>query len=153
MSLLSTRDISKCIKERYPGNFLAVFPLNHLPDGIIRHFPYAMIVNMDINNLPGKHWLAIYGTHTHVEVFDPLAMELPGYLKRWILRRYGSRWSTNQMAYQHVLSDLCGAYCIWYLLERYKTGHMDQVLIGLFPGAPNFNDSLISQYFKYYCKM
>ena len=138
--------------SNYPGTFLGVFPLNRLPSGILRYYPYAMIVNTDINNLPGKHWLAIYATRTHLEVFDPLALELPGYLKRWILNRYGSRWTTNQIAYQHMFSDLCGAYCIWYLMKRHRALSMDQVLIELFPGSPDYNDAIISHYFQYYCK-
>lgn len=150
MALLSTDEIAKCMRQ-FPGNFLGVFPMNRLPKTVIRIYPFCFIVNTDHHGFPGKHWIAIYGTRTHLDVFDPLSGQLPSLLTRWIFKRYGNNWKTNKSAYQFALSTLCGAYCIWYLLHRFHATSMDHVLIRLFPGSPLINDAIIHDYFRKTC--
>ena len=150
MALLSDAEIAKCMRQ-FPGNFLGVFPMNRLPQNVIRMYPFCFIVNTDHYGFPGKHWIAVYCTRTHADVFDPLAGQLPTLLTRWVFRRYGSNWTTNKSAYQFVLSTLCGAYCIWYLFKRFYVHSMDHVVIELFPGSPQFNDSIIRDFFKMTC--
>lgn len=151
MALLTTNDITSCLRRHFKGAFLGVVPLNRLPRHVIRDFPFGFVVNTDLHGLPGRHWLAVYGTRRRVEIFDPLSTPLPSILVRWILKRFTQRWETNSRPYQGPTTTLCGAYCIWYLLTRSRRVSMQATLYPLSPVKLSANDAYVLHFYNTTC--
>ena len=97
--------------------FLGVFPMDKLPHHV-PHYPTCMVINTQSHNLPGEHWISVFITSDkRGEVFDSLGLPLSNYLIRW-LNQFTKSWQYNRKIYQRFGSDKCGAYAIYYLLNR-----------------------------------
>jgi hypothetical protein len=84
-------------------------------------YPYGLIVNTDIQAMPGKHWCAIYSdVKGHVDFFDSYGMspgENSAYIDRWINKR-AKIMNFNKKKLQGENSNVCGLYCILFLRQR-----------------------------------
>ena len=120
MSLLSNQDILDIMQYAYPLSkrvFLNVYARNELPFSI-PHYPCSLIINTDTNNLPGKHWTAIYVTKfKSAEYFDSLNQP-PLDIALW-MNKFSWKWK-RMPAYpiQSSLSLQCGRYVLYYVNER-----------------------------------
>ena len=122
-------------------SFLGVFPMDTLPDQI-PHYPACMIVNTQSHNLPGEHWITVFITKDkRGEVFDSLGLPLSNFMIRW-LNRFTKSWRYNPKIYQPLLSDKCGAYAIYYILNRL------QGKTPIFTNIPSANDELVSVFYN-----
>ena len=129
-----------CFLRHHPY-FRGTFPVNKLPP--VSQYPSCYVVNNQTENLPGQHWIAIWVDEKRVgEVFDSFGMLPPTWIQLWMNRncRY---WTYNQKLYQNPLTNLCGAYCIYYLVHRIFVVRMDGILHGL-------NDTLVRSFIKNY---
>ena len=143
---LSTQKLEKdmrCLlvsidKNKYPLNFLGVFPLDHYPFSSVlnepSHLPHPMlsstitskrkaffcIVNSDTSNKPGSHWLASFLDYSlsipYLEFFDsygfsPNIYKLPLPIDHPL-------FSYNHIQLQSNLSTVCGHYCLLFLYLR-----------------------------------
>ena len=109
MQQLSTADIAnKC----QCSNFIGVFAIDALPPA--RRLPNKckFIVNTQPHNLPGEHWLAVYGNI----IFDPLGICYPETLVDYLLQRYDNIKTNHGHHYQSVWdSKACGYFCLYFL--------------------------------------
>ena len=70
------------------------------------------------HNLPGDHWIAVLiDENRRGEVFDSLALPPRKPVSRW-LNQFTRSISRNTLAYQHPLSDTCGAFALYYVFHR-----------------------------------
>ena len=92
-----------------------VFPTDKLP--VVNQYPSALIANTDPHDQPGTHWLAMYFvTPDESEFFDSYGFPPETYdMDEYVLRE-----STyfNDKPLQGITSDVCGDYCLFYLLHR-----------------------------------
>lgn len=124
--------------------FHGVFSMDKLPFAVPK-YPFFMIVNTQSHNLPGEHWIAIFiDENKKGEIFDSLARPTAQPLIRW-MNQFTRSFTKNHLRYQHVLSSMCGAFVIFYILHRFRdsncmTKHFTSSLVE--------NDSRIYLYHK-----
>lgn len=110
--MLTTSEIQQ-LGIRHVLSFDGVFPVNHLP--ITRKKSYRLVINTDVDNLSGKHWIAIVVREDNTGyVFDSLGKPPCNYIQNWLNTR-NIRWSCNLRQVQPNDSVLCGYYCIYFL--------------------------------------
>ena len=95
-------------------SYLGTFPLDRLPD-LPNKFPKSIIINTDQSNKPGDHWIAIVLTEKHAYYFDSFGLGIVDQqIRQFLLPRYSSI-IFNSLCIQHILSDKCGYYCIYFV--------------------------------------
>ena len=68
------------------------------------------IVNIDTDNLAGRHWIAVKGNR----LFDPTGYYYPTTLVKHMYRFYDDL-IINYDSYQNPMEDSCGYYCLYFL--------------------------------------
>lgn len=120
-----TSQISKALRSdvyarRY---FDGVFPCDQLPIQLPL-YPSTVIANTDPVNAPGKHWIAFYfNENKHLDYFDSYGLSpetYPGLSE--FASMNSSTVSFNDRQLQGNLSDVCGQYCIAFIVMRAR-GH------------------------------
>ena len=82
----------------------------------------AYIVNTDLSEDPGEHWIAVYFRDKRVIYFDSYGLPPD---ERYILpfiRRNSNGWIQNTEMLQDPLSRTCGMWCI-YIIYQLNRGH------------------------------
>ena len=121
MSWLTNQQLERAIyrhgDRRVQMAFRGIYPLNRLPQLDMRG-PLFIILNTDVENLPGRHWKAIYiDENYHGEVFDSLALPLSDRLIRF-MNYHTTKWTRNTTMLQHPLSAQCGIYVLYFVTQR-----------------------------------
>jgi len=95
--------------------FLGCYPSDSIPDSDV--YPFAAIINTDKTGYPGKHWVAIYVPNKNtIEYFDSFG-ELPNAnIGRYLLKFENIHM--NKSIIQSLLSNVCGNYCIYFVIKR-----------------------------------
>lgn len=147
---LTTNDLSDVI-AKYANKptrdaFLGVLSIDHLPSHVTG-LPAIFIMNTNSNNLPGQHWKAIFiGADGNGEIFDSLATPISLRLQHW-MNRYAKTWITSKLVLQNPIAPTCGAYVVYYVLNRL---HCDSLSVCLSAFSANVmqNDEMMLRYFK-----
>ena len=131
MSWLTNHQLEKAISQYADADtkkaFLGVFPLDKLPT-VIKSYPILLIVNTHPSNLGGEHWFAIHISKLrHGEVFDSAAQPIDLRLRKW-LNVFTKGWKRNEIMFQSLFSSLCGAYVLYFVLNRLQYSSMRQLL-------------------------
>ena len=117
--MLTTQDL--LVLTRKQPNFLGVFSLNTLPElqelGHNMKKYRTMIANLDIESLPGSHWVGIFAKDAKIEIFDSFGMSPPPLLQAWAARNSKS-WIYKNLVVQHPLSVTCGYYALIFTIAR-----------------------------------
>ena len=100
-------------KNLFHGVF-AVDQLSSVCDGMY-------VINSDEQDKPGEHWLAVYNK----EYFDSYGF--PPQDKR-IIDFLGENVVYNCVGLQHLFSNACGFYCVYYLLQRARGQSMEEII-------------------------
>ncbi|KAF8791612.1 hypothetical protein HNY73_006453 [Argiope bruennichi] len=104
-------------KDPYTSPFFrGVFASDTIP---ILKEKSAIVVNTDTSSEPGSHWLAFYLESDNLEFFDSYGNppEFYGRLFHDFVSHYSSVfWNSTPM--QSFMSNVCGAYCIYFILKR-----------------------------------
>ena len=140
---MDTRQLKKILSVVLPYVKHGVYAEDELPMDVVR--PFAMIVNTDPSSEEGTHWTAIYlKKDKSGEFFDSSGAE-PDKPVRCYLDEYATfGWEYNTRQIQGLLSTLCGAYCIQYLVERSVSHNsFSSLLYQLFPFKNN--DIIVQQ--------
>lgn len=132
------------------NSFVGCFASDEL-DQMIFKSPCFIIVNLDKRNMIGSHWIAI-GLFKHkLEIFDPLGFDVFAWPKiscdlLYFLHKYSfSRRVFLSKRLQSPNSDLCGFYCIYYVLSRQYQSF--QKLQSVFSSNLFLNDSIVLNQF------
>ena len=150
MSWLSSSEIVRKVKRnggmKTRQSFAGVYPIDKLPQFVSQH-PIFMIVNTRTHNLEGEHWICVFiNEERQGEVFDSLAQAPNTMSTRW-LNRFTRRWKRNECSYQNPLSPNCGAYVLYYCLNRLNFPSFHHVLQTL-THDPLINDQLVLGFYK-----
>lgn len=101
--------------------FRGVFASDTIPDLAERS---AIVVNLDESSEPGSHWVAFYKENNkRVEFFDSYGNSPEFYGDRFdnFISQF-SEVNWNSTSFQSPTSNVCGAYCIYFLFKRCQ-GH------------------------------
>lgn len=148
MSWLTEKQLIHCIKRNADADtlqaFHGVFTIDKLPQAV-QHYPCLLIINTQAHNTPGEHWIAAFvGENRRGEVFDSLAMPTPTLLLRW-MNTYACSFRRNSLQYQHPLSARCGAYVLFYVLNRLKK---PQCIHENFSASLHNNEQYVSEFYR-----
>lgn len=80
-------------------------------------YPYSCVVNTDDSSKPGQHWVSVYVPDSKtIEYFDSYALEPNENIKIY-LEKF-EKVIKNDTCLQNLYSDVCGEYCIYFLINR-----------------------------------
>ena len=108
--------------------FSGVFPCDKIP--AIQKFPSVMVVNTDKHNEKGTHWLAVYiQDKKTLEFFYSYGFPPVTYgedITRFVKMYPRIRWNTTSL--QSLTSNVCGQYCIFFIIKRCHGLCMDSII-------------------------
>ena len=78
----------------------------------------SIIINLNNSNQPGSHWIALKRVNNTIYVFDSFAI---GYLPLGISKVFKNfKMITNIYRIQYISSNLCGMFCVSFILYDIK---------------------------------
>jgi hypothetical protein len=112
--------ISKILKEDpFASNiFEGIYTIDTLPPKIKKPY-YAIVVNSDILGNPGLHWVALYGTPTHLIYYDSLGPTLinnPHLINFIVKHSEKKKFVLSLQPTQSIVSTTCGFYVLTFIL-------------------------------------
>ena len=147
---VDTRFILKTLK--CVPSFLGCFSENEVNGIIFQSFPCFLIVNVDQNDMPGSHWLAIGVFKNVIEIFDPLGFNIfnwariPCSLLNFLHRLTVSRSVKLCPRIQDNRSVLCGFYSMFYVISRSSLSFTE--IINCFDEQTSNNDRRLVKLFS-----
>lgn len=136
------------VKTQYIGTFAA--------DTLPRHvhaLPALLIVNNQKNTQEGEHWLAIaIDNKRHGIFFDTYGRAPFVRSHRNFLNRNCTRWTYNTKCLQSIGTDVCGQYCITFLMHQAHGVRLKDFLKTYFTDDTLANDITVSELFDHYTK-
>ena len=144
--MLMTFQIDNYLRKN--DNYLGTFPLDRLPD-LPNKFPKSIIINTDQSNKPGDHWIAIVlMTEKHAYYFDSFGLGIiDQQIQKFLLPRYSSI-IFNSLCIQHILSDKCGYYCIYFVQNVHNLQSFYKFLSNFAVDNLKQNDYIVMQGIK-----
>ena len=126
-------------------NFIGVFSIDQLFH--LRLDEYAcLIVNLDFSTQPGSHWVAIKFTPRKCFIIDSLGGALYSReLSHFIATHAHVRQIIRTPLLQEPTSNLCGFYCLFFLLFLQFTSFSS--LCRLFSSNLSVNDNKLLDFF------
>lgn len=127
---LSESDIFSVLKAHYKTRrvFIDCLPCDLLPHS--DRYPYAVVANTDTSDKGGRHWVAIYATSpTFAEYFDTSGRPPSGLIKEYLSKF--SNVLTSDTPVQSPFTDVCGAYCIYFIMQRCSGKSFREITQGL----------------------
>ena len=87
--------------------------------------PIAFVCNTDDGDEPGEHWIALYLSSDGLgEYFCSYGLPPRHATFRAFLNKHCSEWTHNSKRLQSPLSNVCGQYCVAYIMLRCKGSPM-----------------------------
>lgn len=135
---MNSSDIHKILSRdpicaRY---YAGVFPSDRIP--CIGQFPAAIVLNTDKHDEKGTHWLAVYiQDKKTIEFFDSYGLPPNAYgkdISRFVKKYHRVYW--NKTALQSLTSNVCGHYCIYFIVKRCQ-GLCMKSIINVLAGKKN----------------
>lgn len=97
-------------------NFMGTFPKDRIPSP--KRLPASFILNLDIMNQPGIHWVAVLMNRDNtVEYYDSLAEKPLSELYVW-----KKKILYNNKPTQNIFAETCGHHALYYLYLRSVVG-------------------------------
>lgn len=117
--MMNTQQIQAILQNDYmtKGLFQGVFPMDELPSSCDGMY----VINTDDHDEPGEHWVAVYNK----EYFDSFGV--PPQDKR-LIDFLGPNVIYNSVPLQQLLTNACGFYCVYYLLERARGERIEDII-------------------------
>jgi len=140
---MDTLQILKILKRNIGEACLGVFPSDRLPKSMPKSS--AIVVNTDPSDKPGTHWVAIFknvdGTVDYFDSygFKPMVATISHFLNKFKKCHY------NMKRIQGILSSVCGHYCIYFVMQRWKNNSMEEI-VTKFSENGEENDEMITEW-------
>ena len=129
--------------------FLNVYAADQLPRERIAQTPWLLVCNCCPIDLPGEHWIAMYGDEENgVDVFDSFGLDPRWYegVLDFLSAQYPfPHFRHNNARLQSLESDACGHYCLYFAHHRSCGDAMFTIVNRL----ASVNDSLRDEYVKH----
>jgi hypothetical protein len=156
MNSIQLKSILEC-SPYFKNHVVGVFPSDmistlHIDSRTKK--PYAFVINNQPSSHPGEHWLAVYGKNNVCQFFDSYGRRPRSkYILKFLKNK---RWRQSKKQVQSFYSDVCGTYCLIYLLFK-CSGKNEEEFYELFNAknklrndvlAYKLHDCLFSRYEK-----
>ena len=100
-----------------------------------------MIINLPDSNQPGSHWIALKRVINTIFIFDSFGI---GYLPIGIFKVYKNyKIITNIYRIQDISSNLCGMFCVLFILYNIKNENDFIKFLTLFDSTDFLKNELI----------
>lgn len=129
---------------RLSASVRGVYSADQIPKYIRRG---GFIVNTDASSKPGKHWCAFYfDGFGRSEFFDSYGNPPQYYSYDFLscLRRNSKVWIHNTRKLQSHYSNVCGQYCLYFLIHRVRGQPLGSILKTL--EDANYTDQYVYDY-------
>ena len=90
------------------AGFQGVFPIDLLPS----RQPGSYVINLDKHDQPGSHWVAVHDDGEKVEYFDSFGV--PPTCRTFL----GPTAVYSTAHIQPLMSNACGFYCVYFIIQR-----------------------------------
>lgn len=128
--------------------FEGVYAADTLPRRLHKR-PALIICNTDPITLPGQHWVAFHVSRNgHGEYWDSYGGKPFVKQHRTFLDRVCKNWTYNTTSLQAIDSDVCGEYCVLYLVHRAHGFSLRPFVKKYFSTNPAKNDQVARTLFK-----
>jgi hypothetical protein len=129
----------RCARRFYGGTCA----IDNIPKRISR--PVCYIINTSPSWHPGTHWIAIFKLRSTEEYFCSYGSTPQPELSLLL----GQNYTSNNEIVQDLESDLCGQYCILYLLCRCR-GYTLSKFLDCFSSNTTQNDQVVADVYENY---
>jgi hypothetical protein len=125
--------------------FQGVYATDALPK-FVHSYPSAYIINTHPKSKPGEHWVAVYfdvnlkGIYFDSYGFPPRNRHVVNFLKKNCVT-----WTFSNQVLQHPFSNLCGVYCIYFLVKKCQ-GHSLYSILSRFTNDLDLNDRRVRRF-------
>lgn len=140
-TILSTDKITRL-------QFRGVFPSDRLPHRLT-HYPSAFVANVDPSSQPGSHWIAFYfDGKQQGEFWDSYGQPPEIYSSDIVdfLNNNSKRWTKNNRMLQSLDSNVCGQFCIYYLVHRCRGFSMNSIVSRFDKKNTRLNDAIVFEF-------
>jgi len=144
---MNNSQIDKLIKTNtYLGSF-AYDEIPKVPDN-----DFSLVANTESSNEPGEHWIAIIRKQAKFYFFDTYGRTLTDstlstkFVNAIKLLTRNSSIQFNTQWLQQITSNVCGAYCIFFINEM--NNHDFNYVLSKFTNNLKSNDNFILNYVK-----
>lgn len=131
-------------------NFLGVFPADKIPSEaeLANHSGFSIILNTQPSGRPGIHWVAIFRKNKTepLEYFDSFGRR--PHIKHFLKFFNGKKFVYNNIPVQSIFTDVCGQYCIFFILARHFDISYFEIVKLFFEKGDNFVRKFINDYFS-----
>lgn len=128
---------------------VGVFASDTLPHCV--NLPSYIVVNTDPHTEEGSHWYGIYiDVNKNAIFFDSYGRRAPNEVLIF-LRRCANRWHQNDLLMQNFSSNVCGQYCLLFLLFMYNNYNLREFQ-SLFSKNLFQNDNIVKKMFSIHFK-
>jgi hypothetical protein len=131
--------------------FQGVFPSDQLPNKI-ENYPAAFVANVDPKGQPGSHWCAFYFTQDQQgEFFDSYGLKPQYYTQAFLtfIENNSREWTYNHQDLQSLTSNVCGHYCLYYVINRCRNVAM-KAIVNRFSKNTRKNDNFVYYFITKY---
>ena len=113
--------------------FLGVFAGDQLPTKKINDDVWLLITNCCASNLPGLHWVGIFGNKDGIEFFDSYGLPPDAYplVKLFIKSQKPKLLRYNSVQIQNVHSQACGWYALFFVFNKSRGRSLETILKAL----------------------
>jgi hypothetical protein len=138
---------------RMKNVYTGVFPSNRLPKFVEE--PAALIANTQPSSMPGAHWVAFFiNNDKKCEYFDSYGFPpslYPEFLQ-FLRANYKNprNWTYNKVHLQGLDSDVCGHYCLAFLMAKACGSTMD-AFVRQFGTDTERNDAKVAKMIRWKC--
>ena len=119
---MNTDEIRNILKgnETTSIYFLDVFAVDQLPKQKINRDVWLLVCNCCPIDLRGEHWIAMFGSKEHIDVFDSFGLAPNAYsgVDEFLYSQKPKSVNYNSKCVQSISSDACGHYSILFCYHR-----------------------------------
>lgn len=131
-------------------DFTAVCAVDQLRE--IKQTSFFIVCNNQKSSESGMHWLAFHKTSqsSTIEFFDSFGFPLQFYPKEMyeFCMKNGSSLEYSSTQFQSNLSDVCGNFCLYFLIKRFQQHTYEEILKGFETKNKLYNDTIVTNFVR-----
>ena len=143
---MNNTTIEHYLSSRCRGQIMGVFSSDTLPTSMKKR-PAIIVCNTDLSDRSGEHWICIYiDINRCREFFDSFGRR-PCQPFCSFIDKYCMNWTYNDRQLQHILSSLCGVYCVFFAIFK-SYGHDRRRIVCAFTDYSMLNDRIMVRFIR-----
>ena len=137
---MNTEELDRMLRgnDATKGYYLGVYAADQLPKERIARDVWLLVCNCCPIDLPGEHWIAIFGnSRGDIDFFDSFGFPPNAYdgVHQFLERQETSLIAYNTTHLQSIESDACGSYCLFFAYYRSLGRSMCDIVADIIDGV------------------